>query len=246
MPLQAQQIVTLACQIAKVPGFTSQCGQLLNSVLSDLAQTYDFEANSTTFAFTFDTSTVYQNNVAGAGPNLFPTDYLRAQNKEIIFYIQGVRYVLVILSQDEFDALVQTAGWSSYPTFGYVDIALQTPFAGRKGLMVWPPASGAYTAQLRYYAQPIDITTPETSATVPWFPNQNYLITRLAGELMKITDDERVKEFLGDGDHGSLGILRKYLELKGDPETTSKRVTLDRRFFGSAFRNLPNTKIIGW
>lgn len=252
MALTAQQICTLARQTANVTGWTAQSGQLLNSILSDLAQTYDFEINLKTFAFTFDTSTVYQNNTAGAGPNLFPTDFLRAKNKEVIFYILGVRYVLIILDQAEFDALVQTAGWTSYPSFGYTDLALQSPFAGRVGLMVWPPASGAYTAQLRYYSQPADITQPETSATVPWFPNTNYLQTRLSGELMKIADDERMAQFLGHEDEkkdtagSATSILRSYLRLKDDPEGRVNTVQLDRRLFGSPFRGLRNTKVVGW
>lgn len=246
MPITSAQIVSLATQAAKCPGFVSQAGQLLNAILSDLAQTYDFEINVKTFSFTFDTSTIYQQNDPGAGPNILPSDYLRAKNRENIYYIQGVRYVLIIVEQWEFDALVQTAGWSSYPQLGYADLALQAPFAGQKGLMVWPPASGAYPVQIRYYAQPTDITTPETSSTVPWFANQNYLITRLTGELMKLTNDDRLEAFLGDGDQGAVGILRKYLQLKDDPEGRVKTVDLDRRRFGSSFRSLPNTKIIGW
>lgn len=246
MPLSAQQICTLALQYTATPGYTAQAGMLLNAILSDLAQTYDFEQNAKTFSFTFDTSTVYQQNVAGAGPNILPADYLRAKNRENIYYIQGVRYVLIIVEQWEFDQLVQTSGWNSYPSIGYADLALSAPFLGQKGLMVWPPASGSYPVQIRYYSQPVDITTPQASATVPWFPNQNYLITRLAGELMKISDDERYKEFLGDGDQGALGILRKFLELKDDPEGKVKRVDLDRRFFGPSFRNLKDTKQVGW
>lgn len=244
--LQAQQICTLARQMARVPGFTLQSGQLLNVILQDLAETYDFAENVRTFPLTFDVATVYQNNLAGAGPNILPQDYLRALMKENIWYLQGVRYVLIIVERDEFDALVQTAGFTSYPTLAYADLNLSAPFAGQKGLMVWPPASGSYTVQIRYYAQPATITTPETSTTVPWFPNTNYLITRLAGELMKLTDDERAKEFLGDGAQGSEGILRKYLNLKDDPEGVVKTVRLDRRHFGSSFRGLPNTKVVGW
>lgn len=254
--LTAQQICDLARQIANVPGFTTQSGQLLNAILSDLAQTYDFEANLRTYPFTFDVSTVYQNNAAGAGPTLFPVDYLRAKNNEIIYYINGVRYVLVIEKQASYDALVQTAGWNSYPTYGFVDLSLSTPFSvtnpGQVGLMVWPPASGAFTAQLRYYCQPANITNPETSSTVPWFPNTNYLITRVAGELMKLTDDERTSAFLGseteaqDSAQSATSILRKFLKMKDDPEGSVRTVQLDRRRFGPQFANLKNTKNIGW
>lgn len=254
MALNNQTICQLARQIANVPGWQAQSGQALNWVLSELAQDYDFEVNLKTFGFTFDTSTIYQNNVAGAGPTLFPADFLRAKNREIIFYIQGVRYVLVIYDQATFDALVQTAGWSSYPQIGYVDLALQAPFStnnpGQPGLMVWPPASGSFTAQLRYYSLPADITTPETSSAFPWFANVNYLVTRVAGELMKLTDDERAPSFLGDDDEaaplGAGTLLRKYLKMKDNPEGIVKRVELDRRLFGNSWRNLPNTKNIGW
>ncbi len=254
--LQAQQICTLARQIARVPGFTSQSGQLLNAILGDLAQTYDFETNLRTYPFTFDVSTIYQNNQAGAGPNLFPIDFLRAKNREIIYYIQGVRYVLIVQEQADYDALVQNAGWNSYPSYGYVDLSLSAPFdttnPGQPGLMVWPPASGSFTAQLRYYCQPGTISVPESSTTVPWFPNTNYLITRLAGELMKLTDDERTGAFLGaeneaqDNAQSATSILRKFLKMKDDPEGRVRRVELDRRFFGPQFANLRNTKNIGW
>jgi hypothetical protein len=40
--LTSAQLVTLSTQIARAPGYTSQAGQLLNAILSDLAQTYDF------------------------------------------------------------------------------------------------------------------------------------------------------------------------------------------------------------
>ena len=254
--LTAQQICDLARQIANVPGFTVQSGQLLNAVLNDLAQTYDFETNLRTYPFTFDVSTVYQNNAAGAGPNLLPVNFLRAKNREIIFYISGVRYVLIIQDQADYDSLVQTAGWNSYPTYGYVDLSLDLPFSstnpGQSGLMVWPPASGAFTAQLRYYCQPPTIVSPETSTQVPWFGNTNYLITRLAGELMKLTDDERTAAFLGseeeaaDSAQSATSILRKFLKMKDDPEGRVNRVQLDRRFFGPQFANLRNTKNIGW
>lgn len=252
MPLQAQQICQLALQIANTPGWTTQAGQWLNAILSDLAQDYDFAVNVVTFPLTFDTSTVYQNNVAGAGPNILPTNYLRALNRENIYYINGVRYVLIIVERWEYDALVQTAGWSSYPQFAYADLNLSAPFAGQKGLMVWPPASGAFTVQIRYISQPADINNPTSSAVVPWFPNQDYLITRLAGELMKIADDERYQSFLGsdneqtDTPGSATTILRRFLKMKDDPLGRVQRVDLDRRFFGSSFRSLPNTKIIGW
>lgn len=243
--LTAAQIVTLACQTAKAPAYTSQAGQLLNAILGDLCDTYDFEITVKTHTFTFYTGPSLGQYIAGSGPNDMPSDYLRSKNNEAIFYIQGVRYVMINLSQAEFDQLTLTAGFNSYPTNFYVDIA-PTTVGGVPQLYVWPPASGAYTVTLRYYPRMADIATPETSTTVPWFPNQNYLITRLSGELMKITNDDRKDTFLGDSPAGSVGILRAYLKLKDDPEGRVNTVQLDRRLFGPGFRKLPNTKLVGW
>ena len=248
MPLTSAQIVTLATQTAKCPGYTSQAGQYLNAILQDLAQTYDFETTVKVVSQNFVLSTVSgpgNQYIAGCGPNPMPADYLRAKNNEVIYYIQGVRYVMINLDEAEFDMLVQTAGFNTYPTNFYVDVAPKAS-GNVPNMYVWPPASGAYPYTARYYPQMSDIATPESSATVPWFPNQQYLITRLAGQLMQLTNDDRYKEYLGDGAFGSEGILRKYLELKDDPEGRVDTVKLDRRRFGPAFNGLRNTKLVGW
>lgn len=248
MALTAAQICTLAAQTAKCPGYTSQAGQFLNAILQDLAQTYDFETVVKTYSSTFVLSTVSgpgNQYAAGCGPNPLPSDYLRAKNNEAMYYIQGVRYVMINVDQDEFDRMVQSPGLNNYPTIFYVDLG-PVATGSVPNMYVWMPASGSYPFTVRYYPQLADITTPETSATVPWFPNQQYLLTRLAGQLMQLTNDDRYKEYLGDGAYGAEGILRKYLELKDDPEGRVNTVQLDRRRFGGSYRNLPNTKIVGW
>ena len=248
MALTSAQICTLARQTAKCTGYTSQSGQFLNAILQDLAQTYDFETIVKTFTFNFNLS---QNSgpgnqyIPGCGPNPLPADFLRAKNNEAIYYIQGVRYVMINVDQAQFDNLTQTAGLQSYPTVFYIDLG-PVAAGGVPIMYVWVPASGAYPVTLRYYPQLADITATETSATVPWFPNQQYLLTRLAGQLMQLTNDDRYKEYLGDGPFGSEGILRKYLEMKDDPEGRVNTVKMDRRIFGSSFNNLPSTKIVGW
>ena len=94
-----------------------------------------------------------------------------------------------------------------------------------------------------------DITMPETSATVPWFPNTNYLVRRLAGEMMMLTDDDRAPAYLSAEEeqfpNGAGVILRRYLTMQDDPEGRVKRVHLDRRFFKGPTQ-LKNTKIVGW
>ena len=96
-----------------------------------------------------------------------------------------------------------------------------------------------------------DIATPEISTTVPWFTYQQYLITRLAGEMMALADDDRAAAFLTDKEEsnpqGAGVLLRRYLNLKDDPEGRAKTVELDRRRFGvSRWDRLPSTKTIGW
>ena len=247
MPLQAQQIVALATQDARVPGMTSQAGQLLNMILSDLCQTYDFETTRKTYQFTFNPSQVVD-NVTGDMPQGyqdFPTDYLRGIKGECFYVISGVPYPMIPVDQGEFDSLVSQAGLSNFPIFFFVDTSVVPPRA-----FFWMTPSGAYPALVRYYSQMPDITTPETSATVPWFPNQTYLRRRLAGELMALSDDERMDMFLSDNEEqhpsGAGVILRKYLRMKGDKENRSQTVSLDRRRFGTSFDRLRSTKQIGW
>ncbi len=236
--MDAQTICSLARQIAKCPDFRTQSGQLLNSVLGDLCQTYDFDVIRTT-----DTSVTLGTNL-GSGPYPLSDDFLRARINEVFYTIQGVKYVMVSLEMWQYDALVQQAGINNFPQSYTIDVSLvdnATPV-----LYVWPPASGSYPLTIRYQPQMPDITLPESSSATPWFPNTNYLITRLAGELMKITNDDRQNAYLGDGAQGAEGILQKYLKLKDDPEGHTKTVQLDRRYFGRSFNRLPNTKLIGW
>ncbi len=237
MSLNASQICTLARQIAKIPGYKSQSGQLLNVILADLCQTYDFDVIRKT-----DTSITLSSG-KGSGPYVLSNDYLRARINEIFYTINGVKYVMVSLELFEYDAMVQQAGINNFPQAFATDMSLETN--ATPVLYVWPPASGAYPLTIRYQPQMPDIVTPETSTSVPWFPHSNYLITRLAGELMRIADDDRASSYLGDSATGAEGILRKYLMMKDDKEGHAQTVQLDRRLFGSRFKALRSTKTVG-
>jgi hypothetical protein len=250
MALTSAQIVARACAIAKVPGWTSQAGQYLNAVLQELCQTYDFELAKKTYQFTFqpgltDPMGLFQ---AGSGPYALPGDFLRCADEKSVFWLNnGVPYPLVPIDMSEFDMTIQQPGNSSYPYWFAVDLSLGDQTADGKSApmaYVYPQPSGAYPVVVRYYAQMPDIATPETSATVPWFPNTNYLITRVAGELMKEADDERWTAFLGDGEQGAAGILRGYLQMKDNKTNRAMTVKMDRRRFGPNFSTLPNTKQI--
>ena len=257
MPLNAAAICTRAAQIARVPGFTQQAGDSLNVVLQELCQDYDFAVAKKTFSFNFNPSQI---NYLGQAFQNFPADYLRGIRYECFYVISGVPYPVIPVDQEEFDLLVQQAGVSNFPVFYATSMSLvgdanslSPGVPGTTGVPValfWQVPSGAYPVTIRYYSQMPDIANPSTSSVVPWFPNQNYLITRVAGELMKDADDERAISYLSDDEEqaplGAGTILKKYLRMKDDRSTRVQTVQLDRRRWGRAFDRLRNTKQIGW
>jgi len=245
--LTASQIVALACQAAGCPGYEVIAGQLLNVILSDLCQTYDFDVARGTSSFNMNPSLVvsapaaFPNLLAGSGPYPLPTDFLRCKYGDVMWFLQGVPYVMIPIEQYEFDASVQQAGLQNYP-YWYATFLEESP----AGIVFYPPPSGAYSTMVRYQRQMPDIANPEVSSTVPWFPNQQYLRTRLAGELFAITDDERAVAYLGDTEIGAQGILQRFLKLANDNENRSQMVKMDRRTFRPNNNALPVTKLTGW
>jgi hypothetical protein len=245
MALTAAQIVTLAIQAAKTPGFTSQAGQKLNTILQELCQTYDIAQARSTFTFNFNTGPAGTNS--GVGPYSLPADYLRTQNGKQFYTYNGQPYFMTRIELWEWDALIQQPGFADFPRNFTVDTS---PSPAQE--FVWPPPSISVPVTVRYFRQMPDITTPESSSTVPWFPFTQYLITRLTGEMMALADDTRAAEFLTDNaeknPQGAGVLLRRYLNMKDDPEGRTKTVELDGRRFGnqSKWNDLPNTKSIGW
>lgn len=231
MPLTASQIVTQACQNAKAPGYTSQAGQLLNLVLQDLCQTYDFDIARTSVVIQVGTGNPQ------VGPYSLPADYLRTRYNGAFYFISGVPYTLINIPLEEYDRLVQQAGINNYPEMFTTDMGQSPPV-----MYVWPPPSGVYPTTVRYQRQMPDITTPETSSTVPWFPNQEFLLASLTAKLCALTGDDRVVQF----ETLAASKLEQYLKLKDDKEGYAQRVRLDRRQFAGQFKTLPNTKTIGW
>ena len=248
MPLTAAQICTRACQIARVPGFIVQAGDTLNVILQELCQDYDFSTTKKTYQFHFNTSALNGN---GQAYQNLPADYLRGIRNESFYIIQGVPYPMIPMDLNEIDMLVQQAGVTNFPVFFTVDMSragmVNDGTLGVPVALFWMPPSGAYPVTIRYYSQMPDIANASASTAIPWFPNQNYLITRIAGEMMKDADDERKLSYLSDSEPGGAAfILRKYLQMKDDKGNRAQVVTLDRRRFGRAFDRLKNTKTIGW
>lgn len=227
---------------------------MLNTVLEELCTSYDFEVAAGTYYFNFDPglTSLIGNSIYGSGPYPLPSDFLRCCGPESVWWTnQGVPYPLIPLDLSEFDMAVQQAGLQSYPYWFATDVSLadatQEGVVGTNAVAyVYAPPSGAYPCTVRYQKLMPQIVTPETSSLVPWFPNSNYLINRVAGEMMRLTDDERWKEFLGDGPFGAEGILRKYLIMKDNKTNRAQTAKLDRRYFGSSISGLPNTKSVGW
>lgn len=236
MALTSAEIVTLATQTARLPGFSSQAGQTLNVILQDLCQTYDLAKALKTTTITFLPAN-------GSGPYNLPADYLRMANDELVYQVNGVPYQMINTDLSEFDNSIQVPGLTNYP-LNFATDPSQSPVA----LYCWPPPSGSFVTQMRYYAQMPDITTPESSNAIPWFPNQTYLVRELAGRLLLelANDPQRAQMFLGDdaGKIGSAALLREYLKLQSDDEGRSKTVKFDRRYFGSSWGRLPMTKKI--
>lgn len=259
MPVGSQQtvaqIIAKSCQIAKVPGqglgsAPNIALDLLNGILEELAQTYDLEVAKAFAQVTLNagSNSGFPNTLGlGGGPYLLPTDYLRLCAQEIFYYVSGEPFIMVNISMDEFETLVQQAGISNFPEQFATDTSnYAINLFGAPVLYVWPPSGFSLVANIRYYRLPLAIPAIPPAGTIPWFPNSNYLITRLAGELMKLADDARTDTFLGDGPGGAQGILNRYLKLQGDTESRSQHVTLDRRRFGKSFDRLPQTKTLGW
>ena len=256
MPLTAAQICSLAQQDARCPGFSVQAGQLLNMILSDLCQQYDFDLARQNFAFNFNPGLI--NSQTQAYQNL-PANYLRGIRNGSYYIISGVPYPMIPCDfVEEYNMLVEMVGLANFPVFFASDMSLtgvSNSVTGSGGALVpvalfWQIPSGGYPANIYYYSQMPDIVSPQTSATVPWFPNQSYLRRRLAGELMLQSDDDRSSAFLSDNadqfPQGAGVMLRKYLQLKDDKSTRTNTVQLDRRRFGTSFDRLRNTKTIGW
>ncbi len=229
--LQAQQIVSLACTIAKCPGFVSQGGQFLNMTLEDLWLHRDLKINRKT-----ESILVQANNF---GPFTLPLNYLRTY--DLFFQQNNLPYFLNPISTEEYDQEFKDPSIANYP-YEFMTILTDettSQAANSAGqLFIYPQSSGQITLTHRYMVKQPDIVTPETSIVIPWFPDQDYLITATAFRLMQITDDTRRPEFRQEMD----AMLRTHLIMEGDKQQVVKSVRLDPRRFHSN-RSLRPTKI---
>lgn len=215
--LTAAQIVALATQTAKCPGFTAQAGQYLNAILTELCFSHDVAAART--------STTITPVVNSVGPYNLPADFLRIRKGDIWFIDPGnpgVPQRLTKAWQDDFDLLIYTPGMASYPVEYTTDLSVAPPT-----ISFWPPPGGVYPVTLRYMRQMATITTPETSAVVPWFPSGEWLVDKLSARLCQHTGDDRAQAL----EARAKLDLQQYLVMEDDPESITKQVKLDPRYF---------------
>jgi hypothetical protein len=227
MALQAQQIVALALSAGRgTSGYTAQAGQFLNLILSYLAQTYDFDECRKLATLTLSGSSASYS---------LPADYLRA--REVFYYVGGTPFYLNQIPLEEYDQLFNGAGINNYPEQYATQIeASPTPL-----IYFWPPPNLSLSVSVRYQAQPPDILTPESSSTIPWFPNQQYLVKRLTADIAMLTDDTRHQTLLSE----AAAILDRFLMIDDDKSNYSQQVQLDRRRFRN-ISNLKPTKVTGF
>lgn len=221
--LTAQQLVTYALQIAKAPGYTTQAGDLLNARLSTLARTYDLDMLLETLQFSVP---------AGVQTYTLPADYVRGH--ELWYYIGGLPQTMRQIGLPDFDRVNVGVVAMAYPTMWSSNPATNTLY-----LYPMPNATIAFT--LRYWSQPADIASPATSSTVPWFPDSDYLLTALAADVMRLTDDTRQLQYAQEAQ----GKLQSFLKMQGDRENHARTIKMGNSFRGGAGR-LPPSKITGF
>ena len=228
--LTAAQIVADALQAAKCPGFTAQGGRALNLVLDDLAQHRNLKVNLVTSTIALAANS--------NGPFPVEANYLRTY--DLFYLIDGDPYFLEPCSLRQYDAEPQQSGLSNYPYEFATDLsAVATGGVGQ--MYVYPKTPTPYTLTHRYYLKQPQITTPETSSTVPWFEDQDYLMVATALRMMRITDDARYDKWEADAEV----MLRKHLLTEGDEQQVVKEVKLDPRRFHVGGRIKP-TKLDPW
>ena len=230
MSISAAQIVADACAIAKCPGMTALGGRQLNLVLSDLVQHRNLKVNLVS-----NTINVVANS---NGPFNLEADYLRTY--ELLYYIEDQPYFLNPSNRQQFDAEPNKSTTSNYPYEWASDLSPVS--TGGLGLLyIYPQSNQNLSLIHRYFLKRADITSPETSSTIPWFSDQDYLVQATAMRLMRTTDDSRYTTFVQMCDK----MLEIHLLTEGDEQQVVKEVKLDPRRFkvGGALRP---TKLDPW
>ena len=163
--------------------------------------------------------------IGSNGPFPLATDYLRTY--DLFYTVNNFPYFLYPLSQEQYDQLFKDPSIANYPYAWTTNLTnQQTQGAGQ--LFIFPQSTTALALTHRYMVAMPDITTPESSSTIPWFQDQNYLIQATAARLMNSTDDARHDKFNAECEN----MLRTHLIIgEGDEQQVVKEIKLDPRRF---------------
>jgi len=231
----AKQLVSLACQIAKVQqGMAPQVGQFMNMVLEEYAQTLDLDTIRKTTSFSVSAAST------GIGVTksgyLLPTDYLR--EVQVFYNVNGTIFDLDPIDLEKYYTLFQGTGIADYPESFATDISQQAVLTnGAPVIFFWPPPAIALTVNLLYRPLVGAITGPETSNVIPFFPNQRILLKDVCVDAMMLSDDNRGADLEKEVERR----MRKYLIMKDDREGIAQTVKLDPQKFRPV-NALPPTK----
>jgi len=213
-----------------------QAGQFLNIILDELVLVNDLEIGRGLWQINTGAPAGYSITSSIPYYNLAP-DHLRVLEDECFYLISGVPYTLIQKQLSDFDQLITTTGFNSQIIFFAVDDST-TPAQ----IFFWPPPNASYTVNIRYEKKSVDMVSPESSAIVPRFPLQQYLIWELAARMMGISDDPREDTY----HEKARKLLSKWLTMQRDMEGTVLRVKLDRNRFSTPWDQLKNTKSVGF
>lgn len=213
MPYSSSELVSLACQITKQPGFLVQCGKFLNMILSDYCQTIEDQD-------TIRQTTIIQVGAAGASYSL-PSNHLRT--REVFYLVNGEPFYLNQIPLEDYDQLFVGPGVDNYPQSFTIKVE-DVPHS----ILFWPPPAIPLSVSVRYQPQLTDISSPESSSVIPWFPNQRILLRDLCVDMLMLGDDTQRKE---DLQRDVTKMMNRYLIMDDDKEGYSRSVKLDRRQF---------------
>lgn len=228
----AQQIITLACQICNAPGRTVQAGQLLNMILN-------------TYALTLDLDVIRLTSTLNIGPQTsipyfypLPANYLRMSDGDIFYNVLGEVFKPAQFSLAELDGAYTASGIDNYPEWWATDISTSTG----PTIAFYPPPAVPLVLTLRYRPTSLDIANPESSATVPYYPDQLGLLKELCIQVGDVAGgDDRSLRWEAEVEKR----MRKYLTMDDDKEGYSQTVKLDPRNFRIR-GNLPPSKRLGF
>lgn len=169
-----------------------------------------------------------------------PANYIRMY--DIYYNVLGTVYNPVQMELKDLDAAYTDAGINNYPTGWATDMSKAPPNGPAPLIAFYPPPAVPLTIQFRYRPSSLDIATPETSATIPYFPNQLVLLKELCIQVGDIAGGEdRSTRWTAEVERR----MRNYLIMDDDKEGFAQTVKLDPRSFRSNL-NLPPSKKLGF